>query len=110
MSGEASGTPLEISNNGDGTLKIYWEDRGDTGVAYNIYEGDLGRIYDHTSIACLTSGTDNGDGYRYDDITPSSENRYYLVTQSSETEEGTSGYDSGGFERDSLLNTCGVLP
>ena len=86
------------------------EDLGDSGIAYSIYEGTLSGIYDHLSYVCKISGTPTGTGLRYYDITPAAGNTYYLVTASMSSGEGTSGYDSGGSERDPALNTCGALP
>ncbi len=108
VSSATSGNLVDMKSIGGGILRIYWEDLG-AEKGYNIYEGTLQGIYDHTSLICKTAGTVSGT-QRYYDITPAPGKTYYLVTASADYGEGTSGYDSNLTERNPALNTCGAMP
>jgi phosphoribosylformylglycinamidine (FGAM) synthase PurS component len=110
VSATGSTNSLMVEGLGSGQVKIRWENRGDI-MQYNIYEGDLDApLYNHFPLVCWTAGTDEGDGYLSEIITPVAPNAYYLVTVCDTATEGTPGYDSAGVERDNPLGTCGPHP
>ncbi|UCF80610.1 MAG: hypothetical protein JSV08_08910 [Acidobacteriota bacterium] len=113
VSAPGTDRPLTVER-ASGQVKIFWEGLPSdcAGVIqYNIYEGDLDApLYNHFPLVCWTAGTDEGDGYLSEIITPVAPNAYYLVTECDTAAEGTPGYDSAGVERDNPLGTCGPHP
>ena len=82
-----------------GELLLRFEDRGALAVAYNVYEGTIGNWYSHTPVNCGVTTTAGASGLEAW-VTPSSGDRYYLVT-ASDCSEGPIGVDSSGQPRGS---------
>jgi hypothetical protein len=76
---------------------------------YEVYEGQVGSFYSHTSLFCSTGGATTIT------FTPSAGDRYYLVAPRNATREGSYGTDSGNTERPQgaaacLVQLIGVCP
>jgi hypothetical protein len=69
---------------------------------YEIYEGLISNIGNHSPIACSTSGSTTLA------ISPSEESVYYLVVPHNGVFEGSYGVDSDGTERPQGANACRV--
>lgn len=102
--------PVLVERSGSG-LRLTWEDLGPTVPAYNIYEGTIGSWYSHAPLLCGVTGTADGGGNRFLDITPTgAANRYYLVTASDACGEGSPGRAGSGLRRPMPNGTCGASP
>jgi hypothetical protein len=101
-----SGMPLRIQAEGN-ELRLSFSDLGSGQAGYDVYEGELGIYYTHTAAGCAVPVTPDTPGRLAAEITPSTGSRYYLVTAHTCLEEGPSGFDSHGIERDPGRNSCG---
>ena len=102
--------PVLVARSGSG-LRLTWEDLGPTVPGYNIYEGTIGSWYSHAPLLCGVTGTADGGGNRFLDITPTgTANRYYLVTASDACGEGSAGRAGSGLRRPMPNGTCGAIP
>lgn len=102
--------PVTVAPSGSG-LRLTWEDLGPTVPAYNIYEGTIGDWYSHAPLLCRVTGTADGAGNRFLDITPTGvADRYYLVTASDACGEGSPGRAGSGLRRPMPNGTCGAAP
>jgi hypothetical protein len=102
--------PVGVTRSGSG-LRLTWEDQGQTVPAYNIYEGTIGSWYSHSPLLCGVTGTADGGGNRFLDITPTgTANHYYLVTASDACGEGSAGRGKNGQRRPMPNGTCGAMP
>lgn len=102
--------PVTVARSGSG-LRLTWEDLGPTVPAYNVYEGTIGNWYSHAPLLCRVTGTPDGTGNRFLDITPTgAADHYYLVTASDACGEGSPGRASSGLRRPMANGTCGAAP
>lgn len=102
--------PVTVAPSGSG-LRLTWEDLGPTVPAYNVYEGTIGDWYSHAPLLCRVTGTADGAGNRFLDITPTGvADRYYLVTASDACGEGSPGRAGSGLRRPMPNGTCGAAP
>jgi len=92
--------------------RFTWQDLG-PGFQYNLYSGSLGSYYSHGPGPLVCSGLGSGvacAGGSCQHDRPGSGlpagSLYFLVTASGFGEEGTSGFASGGAERDPARSTC----
>ncbi len=100
--------PVTVEPSGSG-LRLTWEDLGPTVPAYNLYEGMIGDWYSHAPLLCHVSGTPDGAGNRFLDVTPTGvADRYYLVTASDACGEGSPGRAGSGLRRPMPNGTCGA--
>ncbi len=100
----ATGTPFTIDKGPGSDITLTWDDASCASgtTDYAIYEGVLGSFASYASMLCSTGGVTAWQ------ITPNSENSYYLVVPVSETTEGSYGHDSDGSERAQGAPACGV--
>jgi hypothetical protein len=110
VSAPSSYRPVTVAPGPPGLLRLGWEDQGPTVPAYNIYEGTIGSFYSHAPVACHVTGTLDGAGSRFLDITPGAGDRYYLVTASDSCGEGSPGRGSDGRRRPLPNGSCGPTP
>ena len=104
----ASFHPVTVAPSGPG-LRLTWEDLGPTVPAYNIYQGTIGDWYSHAPLLCHVTGTADGAGNRFLDISPTGvADRYYLVTASDACGEGSPGRAGSGLRRPMPNGTCGA--
>ncbi len=98
-----TGTPFTIGKGPGSDIMLTWDDSScATGTTdYAIHEGVLGSFASHASMLCSTGGVTAWQ------ITPDSENSYYLVVPVSETMEGSYGRGSDGSERAQGAPACG---
>jgi hypothetical protein len=102
--------PVTVAPSGSG-LRLTWENQGPTVPAYNVYEGTIGDWYSHAPLLCRVTGTADGAGNRFLDITPTGvADRYYLVTASDACGEGSPGRAGSGLRRPMPNGTCGAAP
>ncbi len=108
VSAAISSYPVELVKDGitcpEGFC-LYFEKNADAD-GYNIYEGSIGTWFSHDSAAgniCDSAITDLGSGQIRAGLTPSSGDRYYLVTAFNSSGEGT----AGSLERDAQ---CSCAP
>lgn len=95
-SADASGVPMLLRKSGADLVLSYQEIAGAGG--YNVYEGSIGTWYSHggaPSDLCGATSIPAAGGRRETTMTPSTGNRYYLVTAYGAT-EGPSGFSSTG--------------
>jgi hypothetical protein len=110
VSAPSSYNPVTLAPGPGGLLRLSWEDQGPTVPAYNIHEGTIGSFYSHAPVACHVTGTPDGAGGRFLDITPAEGDRYYLVTASDSCGEGSPGRASDGRRRPLTGASCGATP
>ncbi len=100
LSGPDASDQLLVGKAGS-DLVFTFEDLGSEAGSYNLYQGDIGIWYSHSSALCnqtpaqgleLVHGPGPGD--------------HYFLVSASDCTEGTAGYDSSGVERDPLLLDC----
>ena len=99
-----TGTPFTIGKGPGSDITLTWDDSSCASgtTDYAIYEGVLGAFASHASMLCSTGGVTAWQ------ITPNSENSYYLVVPVFQTMEGSYGQGSDGSERAQGAPACGV--
>ena len=103
LSGPGATDQLLVGKAGS-DLVFTFEDLGSEAGSYNLYQGDIGTWYSHSSALCNQMPAQAGGALQLV-YGPGPGDHYFLVTASDCT-EGTAGTDSSGVERDPLLLDC----
>ncbi len=99
--GSGSVDGLLLSKEAGGLLRLSWSPSCvATDVDYAVYEGSLGAFLSHESRACTTGGATEIV------VSPTPGDRYYLVTATSGSGEGSYGENSLGIERGQGTRAC----
>ncbi|MGH9866658.1 MAG: hypothetical protein ACREAA_00630 [Candidatus Polarisedimenticolia bacterium] len=112
VSAPLAAVPLDVIRSVSDLYDFSWQDLG-AGFQYNLYAGSLTSFYSHgtSQLSCgeVGAGTSCAAGGCARSLTGATlppGDIYFVVTASAFGAEGTSGFASGGAERDPLQNTC----
>lgn len=105
VSSRFSGMPLFVAREGN-FLVLTYEDLINCADRYNVYSGVIDTFYSHQPNPCNVPFVSIGSRTLESRILADSGSKYYLITATKESEEGTSGFDSVGRERNPTLNRC----